>query len=67
MRKQKEKLYLVKKYVRASGAAQAIKREKEIPVHAVYPIATRKEKLEDAIGFDYEPPEESDDESVWED
>ena len=44
--------FILKKVVRASSASEAISKDKETPVHEVYPRDYDKtEKLESAIGF----------------
>lgn len=51
--KEKPKLYVVRKYIKADSAMQAIKKEKSVPVHDVWIDEKWQEKeLPGAIGFD---------------
>lgn len=57
--KEKPKLYVVRKYIKATNAAQAIRKDKQTPVHDVWVEEGYKDKnLADAIGFQVEPPPE---------
>lgn len=60
--KEKPKLYVVRKYIKATSAAQAIRKDKATPVHDVWCDEGWKEKhLADAIGF-HEVTEDTEDE-----
>ncbi len=49
---EKEKLYVVKKYIRARSAQHAIALERAIPVHDVWVEEDwKKSGLADAVGF----------------
>ena len=51
--KEKPKMYIIKKYVKAISAAQAIKKDRDTPVHDVWVDADwSKNELAGAIGFD---------------
>lgn len=57
--KEKPKLYVVRKYIKATNAAQAIRKDKTTPVHDVWVEEGYKDKsLADAIGFTVEAPVE---------
>lgn len=58
--KEKPKMYIIRKYIKAVSAIQAIKKDKDTPVHDVWIDDKWQEKsLADAIGFDNgEIPEE---------
>jgi hypothetical protein len=49
----KEQEYLLKKFVRASSALEALKMDKNTAVHEVYLVADKPEKeaTTDAVGF----------------
>ena len=53
---EKQKMYIVRKYIKADNAAQAIRKDKTTPVHDVWISDEWKEKqhqhLASAIGFD---------------
>ena len=53
---EKPKVYIVRKYIKATNAAQAIRKDKTTPVHDVWISEEWKEKqhqhLTNAIGFD---------------
>lgn len=50
--KEKPKLYVVRKYIRATSAGSAIRKDKTTPVHDVWVEESWKDKsLADAIGF----------------
>lgn len=56
------KMYIVKKYVKAKSAMQAIRKERSIPVHDVWVDDTwAKTELAGAIGFEAGLPEVDDD------
>lgn len=51
--KEKPKMYVVRKYIKALSAAQAIRKDKATPVHDVWiDEAWSKQELPGAIGFD---------------
>ncbi len=51
--KEKPKMYVVRKYIKANNAAQAIRKDKTTPVHDVWVEDTWKgTHLPYAIGFD---------------
>ena len=53
MRSEKPKMYVVRKYIKAISAAQAIRKDKATPVHDVWIDETwHKNELAGAIGFD---------------
>lgn len=61
--KVRDKLFIVRKYVKANSAAQAIRREKKIAVHDVYIDADWEDKHRIdtyAIGFEMEVEEPED-------
>lgn len=61
MKKTKDKLYVIRKYVKAKSASQAIRLDKTTPVDDVYIENNFSENhLVDAIGFSMQ--EEEDDE-----
>lgn len=52
-------MYVVRKYVKAVSVVQAIKKEKETPVHDVFIEEKWQDReLAGAIGFTHEVPEE---------
>ena len=59
MSKEKEKMYVVKKYIKALSASSAIRLDKTTPVHEVW-ISEEwgKRSLADAIGFTVESEDE---------
>lgn len=60
---QKPKLYIIRKYIKATSAASAIRQDKKTPVHDVWVDEDWKTKsLSHAIGFAEISPEEEDDE-----
>ena len=59
MRKEKEKMYVVKKYIKALSASSAIRLDKTTPVHDVWVDEDwKKNSLAGAIGFTVEHQEE---------
>jgi hypothetical protein len=61
--KEKQKLYVVRKYIKAGNAAQALRKDKTTPVHDVWVEDNWKDKsLADAIGFHVDNPTEEDEE-----
>lgn len=50
--------YILKKYVRADTAAEALKLDADTPVHEVHLLADKFEKLTDCVGFQHIEPEE---------
>lgn len=59
MRKEKEKMYVVKKYIKALSASSAIRLDKTTPVHDVWVDEDwKKNSLADAIGFTVEHEDE---------
>jgi hypothetical protein len=51
--KEKPKMYIVRKYTKATSAAQAIRKDKSTPVHDVWVDDSWKtDHLASAIGFD---------------
>lgn len=62
MKRAKEKLFVVRKYVPATSAAAAIRKEKKVGVHDVY-IDEQWEAKHNvdtyAIGFDADEPEDN--------
>lgn len=61
--KDKPKLYVIRKYVRAVSASAAIRKDKTTPVHDVWVEEGFKEKnLAEAIGFAVDIPMDEDDE-----
>lgn len=49
---QKPKLYIIRKYIKATSAASAIRQDKKTPVHDVWVDESWKDKsLAEAIGF----------------
>jgi hypothetical protein len=61
--KEKPKLYVVRKYIKASNAAAAIRKDKTTPVHDVWVEEGFKDKsLAEAIGFTVDIPVDEDDE-----
>lgn len=59
----KDKLYVIRKYVKAKSVQAALRKEKACDVHEVFVDDKWKDhQLADAIGFEYDPPEEEDDE-----
>ena len=59
MRKEKEKMYVVKKYIKALSASSAIRLDKTTPVHDVWVDKDwKKNSLADAIGFTVEHEDE---------
>jgi hypothetical protein len=57
--KEKPKLYVVRKYIKATSVAQAIRKDKQTPIHDCCIEDSFKERsLADAIGFNTEPPVE---------
>lgn len=60
--KDKPKLYVIRKYIKATSAAQAIRKDKATAVHDVFcEEVWRDRNLADAIGFSVEQPEADDD------
>jgi hypothetical protein len=61
MKKPKEKMYIVSKYVMADSVAQAIRREPKQPVHEVFVDddwrKNNTDRLADAVGFVQVPKE----------
>lgn len=49
--KKNEKVFVVRKYVNASSASDAIKKEKKVPVSDVWMDEDFKKSLPSAIGF----------------
>jgi len=64
MAQRKDKMFILRKYVKAENAAQAIRREKKIPVHDVWIDdewrKNQKDNLADAIGFGIQKRENDD-------
>ncbi len=59
--KEKPKMYIVKKYIRAISATQAIKKDRDTPVHDVWVDEDwKKNELASAIGFDLGETQEDD-------
>lgn len=59
MRKEKEKMYVVKKYIKALSASSAIRLDKTTPVHDVWVDEDwKKNSLAEAIGFTVEHEDE---------
>ena len=59
--KEKPKMYIVKKYIRAISAMQAIKKDRDTPVHDVWVDEDwKKNELASAIGFDLGETQEDD-------
>ena len=57
--KEKEKMYVVKKYIKALSASSAIRLDKTTPVHDVWVDKDwKKNSLADAIGFTVEHEDE---------
>lgn len=58
--KEKPKMYIVKKYIKATNALDAIRKDKKTPVHDVWVDDTwSKNELPGAIGFgNYHEPED---------
>lgn len=53
--KEKPKMYVIRKYVKATSVLDAVKKEKTIPVHEVYVDDKWQDKhLAEAIGFGME-------------
>jgi hypothetical protein len=51
--KEKPKMYIVKKYIKAISASQAIRKDRNTPVHDVWvDDEWSKKELAGAIGFD---------------
>lgn len=62
MKRPKDKLFIVRKFVAAPSASAALRKEKKTAVHDVYIDEDWKRKHEIdtyAVGFEYDPPEES--------
>jgi hypothetical protein len=56
---EKPKLYVVRKYIRATSAAQAIRKDKTTPVHDAWVDTEWKtDHLASAIGFELNAPSE---------
>lgn len=56
--KEKPKMFVVRKYIKATSAAQAIRKDKTTPVHDVWVDDDwKKQSLTDAIGFHTIEPE----------
>ena len=54
---ERDKLYVVRKYIKAQSVADAIRKEPKVSVHEVYLDQKWSDKeLPSAIGFEYEPP-----------
>ena len=64
--KEKPKLYVVRKYIKAVDVKQALRLEPKTAVHDLW-IDTdwKEEKLAEAIGFELDEPEDEEDESVY--
>lgn len=59
--KEKPKLYVVRKYIKATNAAQAIRKDKITPVHDCWVEEGFKDKhLTEAIGFSVDIPVDED-------
>ena len=51
--KEKPKLYVIRKYIKAVSVSQAVRRDKNTPVHDCWVDDDwKKNSLTDAIGFD---------------
>ena len=63
MKKEKHKLYIVRKYIKARDAAEAIRKDKKTKVHDVFVDESFKDRrLTEAIGFEFDKRPEEDDE-----
>ena len=63
MKREGQKMYVVRKYVKAISVAQALRREKDAPVHEIFVEDKWKDThLADAIGFAETEVEEEDEE-----
>lgn len=63
IRKEKPKMYVVRKYIKALSVSQALRKDKTTQVHDCYVDESWKENnLSDAIGFVSEPPIEEEEE-----
>lgn len=64
MVRSKPKLFVVRKYIKATDAAQAIRKDKQTPVHDVWVddewAKGQRNQLADAIGFGVERKTEDD-------
>lgn len=61
--KEKPKMYIVRKYIKATDVKQALRKEPTTPVHDLYIDSDwQKESLAEAIGFDDGLREEEDEE-----
>lgn len=57
--KQKPKLYVIRKYIRAGSVSDALKKDRITPAHECFLEDKWSDKeLPSAIGFTSEPPEE---------
>jgi hypothetical protein len=67
MRRRQEKLFVVRKYIKAASAADAIRKDRRHPVDEVWIDDEWKKgaaaRLEDAIGFSQSRPESEDEDS----
>ena len=65
MKKTKDKLFIVRKYVKAKSAVEAIRKEKKMPPDDVYIDeewkAGNRQQLAEAIGFEGARPSEDED------
>ncbi len=57
-KKQPQKLYIVKKYILANSASEAIRKDKNTPVDDVWMDDDFKKQLSTAVGFAHYPQEE---------
>lgn len=64
MKKEKDKMFIVRKFIKANSVLDAIKKEKKVAPHEVYIDGDWKKELPSAIGFHAgsEPAEEDEDE-----
>lgn len=63
---EKDKMYIVRKYIKAVDVKQALRLEPKTPVHDLWIDADwREDKLADAIGFELDEPEDEEDDSVY--
>lgn len=58
MKRQPNKLFIVRKYILASSAKEAIKKDKTTPVDDVWVDEDFKKQLSSAVGFAHYPQDE---------
>jgi hypothetical protein len=51
--------YILKKHVRAEDAREALALDRKTPVHEVFLVSDKPDKLPDAVGFHLVSPEEN--------